>query len=875
MTPLLHILLSSVCMVLPTSEIKDLKCEHLKTPLGIDTSAPRLAWKHSEGMERQATYRIVAGTDSSEVASGRGADWDTGEVLSDAMMTRYEGKPLESFTRYWWKVYATGTNGERAESEATWFETGMMSHRDWKGLWITDCYDTELRPAAIFRKEFEIKCLPEAARAYVAVGGLFELEINGVKAGDHRLDPMYTKFDRRTLYVTHDVTDLLKKGGNVIEITLGNGWYNHQARGVWDFERAPWRARPRFCMDLRICYPDGTEETVCTDETWQTALSSITYNNIYTAEQQDGRIRPENWRGALPTSAPSGMIVSQQCVPIRDVDTLEAISVRKLAERRWLYDFGRNIAGTTELRIKGEAGDRFRTIHAERLTPDGHADQSNIDYFYHGDREGEPYQADIFTLAGTGGTETFRQKFGYKGFRYVEVIQEEGEEADMGSDALRAFFMHSDVEPRGSISSSDELLDKIWEACNASYLSNLYGYPTDCPQREKNGWTGDAHIAIETALYNFDGITVYEKWMNDHKDAQISSGVLPAIIPTGGWGHQWGNGVDWTSTVVLIPWNIYLFYGDDTLLRRMYDNIKAYVNYLDRRWPSGLTDWGLGDWIPIKSRADKELTSSIYFHTDAFLTSRIAGILGHKEDEAHYGALAEKIRNAINDKFLNREEGIYASGLQTELCMPLFWNIVPEDMKAKVAERLAQRVEADGGLDVGLLGSKAILGALSDNGYSDLAYSLASRDTFPSWGYWIVNGATTFYENWIIEGCNDMSMNHIMFGEIGAWMYRNLGGIRPDPASPGFRNVILAPEAVKGLKHFEARHDSPYGEIRSSWKRKGNKVTYHFHIPANATAEIRLKGSKVVSKEIRLTSEGDGSWRTSVPHGDYTVTVRD
>jgi alpha-L-rhamnosidase len=414
--------------------------------------------------------------------------------------------------------------------------------------------------------------------------------------------------------------------------------------------------------------------------------------------------------------------------------------------------------------------------------------------------------------------------------------------------------MHSDVAPIGEIKTSNELVNRLWWATNNAYLSNLMGFPTDCPQREKNGWTGDGHFAIETALYNFDGITVYEKWLADHRDEQQPNGVLPDIIPTGGWGYGTDNGLDWTSTIAIIPWEVYKFYGDSKLLADCYENIKRYVNYVDRRSPDGLTSWGRGDWVPVKSRSSLELTSSIYYYVDATILAKAAKLFGKQDDYVHYTALAEKIKNAVNTKYLNRETGIYASGTQTELSVPLQWGVVPEDLKIKVAQNLAKKVEEAGfHLDVGVLGAKAILNALSENGQSEAAYKVAAQDTYPSWGWWIVNGATTLLENWDLKSKYDISDNHMMFGEIGGWFYKGLGGIKPDPEQPGFKHIILRPNFVDGLTQFEAKHRSPYGMIVSQWERKKKNITYNIEIPANSSVTLYLpeniKGEQVIKLE--------------------------
>ncbi|MES1160044.1 MAG: alpha-L-rhamnosidase C-terminal domain-containing protein, partial [Bacteroidota bacterium] len=443
---------------------------------------------------------------------------------------------------------------------------------------------------------------------------------------------------------------------------------------------------------------------------------------------------------------------------------------------------------------------------------------------------------------------------------------------------------HSDVEPVGQIRSSNPTLDKIWTATNHSYLSNLFGYPTDCPQREKNGWTGDAHIAVETGLYNFDGITIYEKWMADHRDEQQPDGVLPSIIPTGGWGYEWGNGPDWTSTIALIPWNCYLFYGDTTLLADNYENIRRYVDHIDQLYPSGLTTWGLGDWVPVKSVSPVELTSSIYYYKDVTILAKAAQLFGKQAERVKYAALAEKIKNAINAKYLDRATGIYGTGLQTELSAPLCWGVVPEELKARVADNLARRVAADNDhLDAGILGAKAILNALSENGHAAVAYRLAAQETYSSWGWWMVNGATTLYENWKIDAKSDISLNHIMFGEIGAWLYKGLGGIRPDPEQPGFSHILLEPHFVAGLDHFEADHEGPYGKIVSSWKKEGAVIHYTVTIPPNSTATLWLPASNggpasAASTGAASTGSPTAPPRTAKPiqlsAGTYSFEIR-
>ena len=889
-------LLFSVGVNAQTSSIKvvNLRCEYLKNPLGIDTKSPRFTWQlvSEEDGVLQTKYHLFVGTDSVALSQHKANVWDSGVVASASIPAVYSGEGLRAFSKYYWAVKVQDEKGDWSSlSEVAKFETGMMDQQNWQGSWISDTYDFNVKAAPYFRKEFSLDKKVESARAYIAVAGLYELILNGEKVGDHRLDPMYTRFDRRNLYVTHDITELLNSGKNAVGVILGNGWYNHQSTAVWYFDKAPWRARPKFCIDIRISYEDGSQEIIDSGADWKTTLSPIIFNSIYTAEHYDARkeipgwdkagFDDSKWNASMLTGSPSKNIVSQTMVPVRNMLEIPAKNMEKLNEKTYLFDFGRNISGVTKITTKGEAGTTVRLIHAERLGDDGHVDLSNIDLHYRPTDDSDPFQTDILILSGKK-EDTFMPRFNYKGFQYVEVTSDKP--LELTKESLTAYFMHSDVPPVGRIQSSNETLNKTWKAANSSYLSNLFGYPTDCPQREKNGWTGDAHINIETALYNFDAITVYEKWLADHRDEQQPNGVLPAIIPSNGWGYQWANGPDWTSTIAIIPWNVYLFYGDKKILADCYDNIKRYVDYIDKNWPSGITDWGLGDWVPVKSKTPKEFTSTAYYYVDAVILAKIAKLLDKGSDYHKYSTLAEKIKKAVNEKYLNRETGIYGSGLQTELSVALYWGLVPEDLIPKVAENLAKRVEADDNhIDVGLLGTKSILNALSENGYADVAYLVASQEDYPSWGWWIVNGATTFYENWQLDAKSDISMNHIMFGEINAWYYKALGGIFPDENQPGFKNVILKPNFVKGLDHFEAQYESPYGVIVSSWERKGKKIHYKIVVPANSTARLYLPGGKIkegkttIQKSSNLTVENIDKTKVVIQlkSGVYNFTVED
>ena len=860
--------------------------EYLVNPIGIDKVHPRLRWQMDDERNAayQKAYRIIVGTDSGSVAMGKGNLWDTQKVNSDVMLVNYKGKELEPLQKYYWSVqlWDSGDN-ESPLAKVASFETGFLGKKNWEGKFISDTDDIELKPAPYFRKEFKPAGKVKKARAYIAAAGLFEFSINGKKVGDHMLDPMYTRFDKRILYVSYDVTKQLQQEEITLGILLGNGWYNHQSTAVWNFHEAHWRGRPKYCLNLYITYENGESEVVVTDKDWKTSLSPVIFNSIYTAEHYDARLEQigwntpdfddSSWKAAIEVENPTEKLVAQAMHPIRITEKITPVNFKKVNDQQYVYDLGKNISGVSQLKVKGEKGTVLRLKHSEILGEDGLADQSNIDVHYRPTDDSDPFQTDIFILKGEG-EEVFMPRFNYKGFQFVEVNS--SKPVDLKSESLTGMRMYSDVPVAGQIQSSDSLVNNIWEATNSSYLANLFGYPTDCPQREKNGWTGDAHIASETGLYNFDGITIYEKWLADHRDEQQPNGVLPAIIPTHAWGYSWANGPDWTSTIAIIPWNIYLFYGDTTLLADSYESLKLYVDHIAEIDSAGLTDWGLGDWIPVADVTPKELTSSIYYYVDVTILAKAAKLFGETEDYKKYTKLSEEIKTGINNKYLDTDNGIYGSGFQTELSVPLFWGIVPDDIQSKIAGQLQKKVLADNKhLNVGLLGTKAILNALSENGYADLAYEVAMQDSYPSWGWWIKNGATTLFENWPIDAKSDISRNHIMFGEIGAWFYKALGGIKPDPEKPGFKNVLLNPHFVNGLDEFEAKHQGPYGEIISSWKKDGDEIIYEVIIPANSTATLNVEASRINKADGSVASfnKMEDNYVIKLASGRHAFTV--
>lgn len=807
---------------LSLSSPNGLRCEWMTDPIGVDAVQPRLCWMLPQAKD-SVTVVLAADRQWRDTLQCHRLPPGTHSVMLNNL-------PHGQAKTYYWNVAVGGEASETAQ-----FTTNLPIG---KAHWITDGRDKDERSLAKYRRLFKIKKNVKEAFLTIVSAGPHELSLNGQRVGNHCLDPMYTRFDRRLLSVMHDVGRLVQTGDNILCVELGNGWYNHQSTAVWFFHEASWRNRPRFAARLLLRYEDGEEEEIVTDCQWQTALGATTFSSIYTAEHYDARLEgKENWQPVTLVECPTQRITSQVMHPIRRTAVYKAVKMVRLSDTLVVYHFPKNMAGVTRLRVRGEAGTVLRLKHGEMLYPDGRVNLGNIDYHFRPTDDTDPFQTDIVTLSGRD--DEFTPRFGYKGFQYVEVSSSSPVHLD--EESLVAEEMHSDVPAIGTWHSSSDFLNRLLAATNNSYLSNLFGYPTDCPQREKNGWTADAYLALETGMSTYDVVTIYEKWLADFRDEQRDDGRLPCIIPTDKWGYDWANGVDWTSATIIIPWQIYLYYDNRQLLATHYDCMRRYMIYLESIQKDYLTDWGLGDWIPVKTVSDLTYTTSVYFFVDACIMAKTATLLGKTDDASHYQELARNIRLAINRRYLNVDKGIYANGSQTELAMALYWGVAPDELRGRIAANLDEAVrQRDYHLDVGVHGSKAILSALSDNGYPETAWKLVSQTTYPSWGYWITQGATTLHENWRTDVIVDNSLNHIMFGEVGAWLYRGLAGIRPCEEVPGFREVTIRPYFPDSLDSLRVSRQTDFGMLMTSWHREGNHIEYTVSVPPAMSARISL-----------------------------------
>jgi alpha-L-rhamnosidase len=823
--------------------VTDLRCEYLADPLGIDVVQPRLSWRLEASWrgQRQTAYQILAAGEEKLLREGKADLWDSGKVASDqSIHVAYAGKPLASRMRCYWKVRVWDRDDKPTPfSETAVWEMGLLTPEDWQGKWISAPGGTDKspQPAPLFRKAFTLGRRPVSARVYICGLGYYELHLNGAKVGDHVLDPAFTPYDRRALYVTYDVTRQLKKGPNALGVTLGNGWYNMHTRAVWDFDKAPWRDRPTMRCQLEITCDDGSKLVVASDATWRVTTGPIVFDSIRNGEKYDARLEKAGWDAADANDTgwpaaqvvpgPQGRLTAQMLPPVKVCKSLRPVKITEAKPGVYVFDMGQNLAGWARLRVFGPAGKEVVLRYGERLNADGTLDQKEIGQHI---KSGLP-QTDTYILKGRG-TEVWEPHFVYHGFQYVEATGLPGK-PDLGT--LEARVVHTSFEPAGTFECSNELFNRIQHNTLWSYVSNFVGYPTDCPHREKNGWTGDAHLAAETGLYNFDAAAAYTKWLNDLKDEQRPNGELPGIVPTSGWGYQWGNGPAWDSAYVLIPWYLYQYDGDTRILAEHYDRLKLYVDYLTSKAKDHIVAIGLGDWVPAKTTTPERVTSTGYYYRDALIVSKAAALLGKAEDTKKYADLASAIRDAFNKEFYDPKTGLYAGGTQTAMSCALYHGLVPPEERTKVLGKLVEGIQAQSGhLDAGILGTKYLIDSLTAAGRGDVVYSMATKTDYPSWGRWLEQGATTLWEQW--DG--NASRNHIMFGHISAWFYEALAGINVDPEVVGFKHIVFRPQILGDLTWVRAEHESPYGTIKSQWEVKNGTFSLRIAVPVNTRATV-------------------------------------
>jgi alpha-L-rhamnosidase len=871
--------------------VRNLLTENRKLPIGLDCPAPRFSWQleTTDRNELQTAYEI----DISAFPDGKAGIWSSGKILSgQSVQVKYAGPSLQSGKRYFWRVRVWDNKGRVSDwSETAYWQTGLFNTADWKARWIRPGYSGEdsLRCSPLFRKEFEAGRSIESATAYITAHGLYEAQINGRRIGDAYLTPGWTSYHKRLQYQVYDVTDLIGKGKNAIAVTLGNGWY----RGYIAFEGQHnfYGKDISLLFQLVIRYKDGHSETVVSDPSWKSSTGAIQNSEIYNGETVDARAEKPGWTlpgyndaawdGVKPADFPMDNLVATLNEPVRKQETFKAVKLLATPKGENVIDFGQNLVGWVVLKVKGNVGDRIIISHAEVLDKAGN---------FYTDNLRAAKAEDIYILKGNE-EEVFEPHFTFHGFRYIKI---EGYPGEINPDNFTAVALYSDMARTGDFHCSNPLINQLQHNIQWGQRGNFLDVPTDCPQRdERLGWTGDAQVFSRTAAYNMGVDNFFTKWLKDIAADQLSNGAIPFVIPNVLGG---GTSAGWADVATIIPWNLYLAYGDRQALEQQYPSMKAWVEYMHGQSKRDLWNTGFhfGDWLFYRPEDDNDGRSAVtdkyliaqcfYAHSTQLLINA-ATVLGKTQDVDAYTQLLKKIKDAFRQEYMT-PNGKLVSGTQTAY-------VLPEALRAQAAERLVQNVkDYQYHLTTGFLGTPYLCHVLSQYGYTDIAYKLLLQESYPSWLYPVKMGATTIWERWDgirpdgtfqTPGMN--SFNHYSYGAIGDWMYRVVAGIDTYEDGPGYKHSKIAPQPGGGLTEAASYLHTGYGKLSSHWRSENDSLLLDVEIPANTTSTVYIpapdggmiteSGNPLGSlKDIEVTGVGKGFLILKLGSGTYHFSVK-
>lgn len=859
--------------------ITELTTEYRKNPVGLDAT-PRFSWKIQSGRNNtmQERYRILVRDSEKDV-------WDSGEVRSDqSLFVKYRGKKLRPFTRYRVEVIIRDNHGETDMAEG-FFETGLLLEENWRGEWITHSFPKEETACPVFQKHFltEGKKI-RSARAYVTCRGVYELAVNGEKAGDAFLAPGWTSYQKRIQYQTYDITGLLVQqespdgaaAEQAVQITVGNGWYKGYLSG--EGKNCFFGERVAVLAMFRIEYEDGTVQIVGTDPGWEVATGPIRYSELYHGEKQN--FSYEKTDGGEPAvrfelPEPAAKIVAQQAEPVRVVQKIPVKEKIITPKGELVLDFGQNLAGFVEVCLPEPEGSPLVLCHGETLDREGNFYTGNL-------RTAKSRDEYRYTVREAG--RTVHPHFTYHGFRYVRL---EGVGRDVDESLFHACVLHTDFRQTGHFSCSNALVSRLQENIVWSGRGNLVDIPTDCPQRdERLGWSGDAQIASSTAMYNFQTALLFKKWLKDLAADSDEQNGIPQMAPNIA-GASTGTAV-WGDAATIVPWNLYQTYGDEEVLREQYPNMKLWVDYITDSCKDGvlwMNGFQRGDWLGLDGEeclhtmnggTDKDLVANVYYAYSCRIVRDTARILGETVDATKYGDLYERIVEELNREYVTKN-GRLVSETQTACALFLHFDLIREEYRGRVIRILEDNLnQHHGHLTTGFVGTAYLCHALTENGLHHLAEEILLTEDYPGWLYAIKRGATTVWERWDSihpDGTFDQSgmnsLNHCAYGSVGDWLYRKVAGI--NPLEKGYKKILVKPIPTRGLSEVDASFNSMYGVIASHISCKGGRITVDVTIPANTTAVLELPERR------EGTEIGSGTWHfeypteTNLEHGNYSM----
>jgi alpha-L-rhamnosidase len=763
-----------------------------------------------------------------------------------------EGAPIDLVTDEKWEA---STDGNSWTSTKVLGPCGM-------GPWGDFSTDDRRLPARYLRREFDVTKKVARATAYVCGLGFFDLFLNGSKVSDDVMDPALSDYTKADYYVTFDVTTQVREGKNALGVILGNGrFFAPQVKGPASTQTFGF---PKLLLQLEVEYTNGTKTTLISDENWKiTDQGPIRTNNEYDGEEYDATMEmpgwdspgfnDAKWDGASLVSAPGGQLKAQMMEPMRVVQTVHPVAITNPRPGTYIVDMGQNFYGSTRLKVSGPPGTQVRMISAYSVNPDGTIKTAD---------NRSARCTDIYTLKGQG-EEVWNPRFKGQGFRRVQLT---GFPGTPRVDNFEGLVIHTAAEPAGEFQCSNDLVNRIHQAMWWGMGMFLRSAPLDPDRDERQAWTGDPAKDAESEAFNYNIAPFYAKWMDDTERSQRSDGSIPDITMI--W--NWGDGVEWPSVFTIIPDWFGDFYGDDRVAEDHYAAMKQWVLSMRRHEVADgtLAGTSYGDWCDTYTMGGKisdygatprELVSTAYQYHNCRIMAGLAKKMGKPEDPDLFDKMADKLKAAFNAKFLNPQTHVYQGGTQCADILALKFGLVPDDQRDAVITHLVDDilVQHQGHSSVGLVGMQWMMQTLTEIGRPDVAWTILTQTTRPSWGYMLSKGATTIWERWDMD-TRDPGMNSeallIQAGNVDAWFYQTLAGI--NPAASGFKKIVIKPSILGDLTWVKAHFDSPYGRIVSNWKLEGDKLTMDVTIPVNTTATVVLPGKNGGSHEV-----GSGQYR--------------
>jgi alpha-L-rhamnosidase len=878
--------------------VKTLRTEYLENPLGIDARKPALSWLVF-GERRnilQGSFQVQVAHSTADLARGKDLLWDSGKVISDSTFVRYAAVDAQSRQRYFWHVRVWDQNDQPSNwSEPAWWEMGLLDEKEWTADWIEVGWNEDpkvFNPCPFFRHSFRLDKAVRSARLYITSHGLYEAYLNGQRVGDQVFTPGYTPYDKMLQYQVYDVTDLLQQGENALGAILGDGWY--RGKVYINNKRNVYGTRLGLLAMLMVETDDG-QVLIATDPEWKATTGSIIKSDMKDGEIYDARLEMPGWctpvfddrawTSVRIAAHDKSCLVASMGVPVRCKETFHP-KVIKTPKGETVLDFGQNLAGVVHFKVRGPKGTTVRLRHGEALDKEGNFTMENLFIFQ--PKETPFFQEVHYTLKGEG-EEEYEPHFTVHGFRYVLL---EGYPGELKPEDFYSVAIYSDMPQTGTFVCSDPLINQLHHNTEWSMKSNFLDLPTDCPQRERAGWTGDAQIFTPSASFLMDTRAFFRKWLTELRLEQRPDGFLGNFVPD---PYRLNNDTiqsltagssGWGDVAVLMPWALYQAYGDTAILENQYESMKAWVEHVRRQarkmnwtkffdprtwfsrefrrrqqyiWDTGY-HWG--EWLEPGSGSNfiiglemirrvlfgTAYVATAYYAHSARLLAKTAEVLGKQEEAHKYHALANQVKAAYVAEMIGKE-GRIKPDKQASYVRVLAFDLAPDELKPVIAEHLMRQIRAaENHIGTGFLSTTYLCHVLAENGQLDLAYELLNQKTIPSWLYAVTRGATTIWETWEgikADGTPWMSLNHYSPGAVVNFLHRKVAGIAP--TEPGYKRFAIHPMPGGGLTGAKAAYESMQGLIVSEWKKENGQMLMNITIPANTRAVVTLPSAALGS----------------------------